>query len=411
VFALNPTDLALRWVYSHERDLVGARAQATGVLVADTDGEVRFLSAASGHSEWFEKNGPPSVCLELPSEGADTRAVTDTSAPDQASIRQQLMAAARDADARLVPMRLLAIELLAKLDDAEATANLLGLCDDERTTAPVRKAACNALKERKTGTDVILTALMRHASYLEGTSAPPVGALAKAAAEQRESRAVPLLVAHLNDPATPGQTLAPVVTALGDLGDKSAAPPLAAFLQLYHSDPVDEHLTLALTLIPDALAKLLGAEAKPLILPVASDNLGSGTVRERARRTLSQLDEQARAAETDESAAKLAAEQAEAEKVRQANADKALMPAHITEELVKQALTPVKTQLQNCVEKGGADLFQVRVVLVIEDAQLLMVSVLPETLQSCVEPLIRAQKFPATRVSKKERISYTIKRY
>jgi len=39
-----------------------------------------------------------------------------------------------------------------------------------------------------------------------------------------------------------------------------------------------------------------------------------------------------------------------------------------------------------------------------------MVSVLPAELQGCVEPLVRAQKFPKTRSVKSEQISYTLKR-
>jgi hypothetical protein len=55
--------------------------------------------------------------------------------------------------------------------------------------------------------------------------------------------------------------------------------------------------------------------------------------------------------------------------------------------------------------------FQARVVLVVEDGQTLMVSVLPEQLQSCIEPLVRSQTFPVTQTSQRERVSYTIKRF
>ncbi|HEX2678068.1 MAG TPA: hypothetical protein VHM19_15545, partial [Polyangiales bacterium] len=410
VFALDAKTLALHWVYAHDTDLVGARAQPKGLAVADVDGQVRFLAARSGKSLWFEKNGLPSVDFEMPSEGAAVGAAEDDTAPDAQEMRRQLLAAAQDPDARLVPMRLLAIELLSKVDDAEATANLLGLCEDERTTAPVRKAACTALKDRKTGTDYIITALNRHAAYLEGTNPPPVGALAKAAATQKEKRAVPLLVAHLNDPATPAQTLSPLVAALGDLGDPTAAEALADFLLLYHADPVDENVTRALELIPDALVRLTAEDARPTLEKIVGDPLGAGTIREKARRALAQLDDRAKAAEKDEDAQKLAAEQ-EKQKAAQPVDEKKLMPTHITVDIVKQTLLPVRDKLQTCVQSAKPEAFQARVVLVIEDGQVLMVSVLPESLQSCIEPLIRSQKFPVTQVSKRERISYVVKRY
>jgi hypothetical protein len=40
-----------------------------------------------------------------------------------------------------------------------------------------------------------------------------------------------------------------------------------------------------------------------------------------------------------------------------------------------------------------------------------MVSVVPEMLQNCIEPLVRAQVFPRPQISKRERVSYTIKRF
>ena len=104
----------------------------------------------------------------------------------------------------------------------------------------------------------------RHAAFLEGTSSPPVGALAKAAASLKEKRAVGLLVAQLKDPGTRSTDLPALVAALGELGDASAAEALADFLRLYHADPIDEHLLRALELVPDALVKLNGPVAQPV---------------------------------------------------------------------------------------------------------------------------------------------------
>jgi hypothetical protein len=78
---------------------------------------------------------------------------------------------------------------------------------------------------------------------------------------------------------------------------------------------------------------------------------------------------------------------------------------------VKEVLLPVRDKLQTCIQEAKPETFQARAVLVIEDGQLLMVSILPEHLQACIEPLIRSQAFPTTKISKRERISYTIKRY
>ena len=51
-----------------------------------------------------------------------------------------------------------------------------------------------------------------------------------------------------------------------------------------------------------------------------------------------------------------------------------------------------------------------RVVIVIEETKPIMVSVLPKELQACVEPLIKGQTFPRTKLPKAERVTHIIKR-
>ena len=407
VFALGANDLNLHWVYTHDVDLVGARAQADGIVLGDSRGEVRYLSAQSGNTLWVEKNGPPSVDLELPADQSAVGAQVGE-AVVASDLRQQLAAAAQDMDSRLVPVRLLAVDLLAKLEDPEATLDLLKLCEDERTTIGIRKAACNALRQRTNGNEHVLAALARHAVFLDGTSAPPVGALAKAAATQHETRATPLLIAHLNDPNTPTGSLPELVRSLGELKDPSAAAPLSHFLLLYHADAVDEYLTQALESVPATLVKLQGEGAREVLAKVANDSLGIGSVLNAARKALAQLDEQAKATEKSPEAEQLAAQR---ETEAAATPEPPRAPAHITVDIVKQALLPVHDQLQACIRGAQPEAFQARVILVIEDGQVLMVSVLPEHLQSCIEPLIRPQSFPLTQASQRETVSYTIKRF
>jgi hypothetical protein len=40
-----------------------------------------------------------------------------------------------------------------------------------------------------------------------------------------------------------------------------------------------------------------------------------------------------------------------------------------------------------------------------------MVSVTPSQLQSCIEPLVRSQNFPRPQISKREQVSYIVKRF
>ena len=410
VLALDQRDYTLRWAHTHDVDVVGGRAQHDGIVLADAKGAVTYLGAETGSPLWREQNAPVSVDLEFP---ANQNAVGAARNPAVATLnlREQLATAARDPDARLVPVRLLAVQLLSEMPDAAATGDLVSLCEDDRTTITVRKAACKLLATRTVGSEHVLRALQRHASFLAATSAPPVGALAKAASAQKELRAAPLLISHLKDPNTPSEGLPDVVQALGELGDREAIEPLRGFLKLYHADPIDEHIAKALALVPTALVRLQGPEAKPVLTAVSDDGMSSDSVREAASKVLASLDAgpAGQAAATAEGAQPGAADAPAAEAPKEP--EKPQAPAHITVDIIKQVLLPVHDPLQACIRNAQPEAFQARVVLVVEDGQVLMVSALPEHLQGCIEPLVRSQTFPLTHLSQRDRVTYVIKRY
>ena len=107
-------------------------------------------------------------------------------------------------------VRVLGVQLLARLPGADTTGHIIDVCDDDRLPAAVREAACVALSERESGQSSVLAALNRRASFLESAGAPPVGALARAAARMNLREAVPFLVGHLSNPETPEADLAPL---------------------------------------------------------------------------------------------------------------------------------------------------------------------------------------------------------
>lgn len=408
VFALSPKDYAVRWVFRNESDIVGAAAQPGGVVIADSAGWLIEVAASSGEVQSRANTGLASTVVRVPM-GARS---LDAGAPLSVDARRaSLLAAAQDTDSRMVPARILAVRALAKIEEAEATASLITLCEDRALAPAVRTEACGALKSRSLGTEHLLTALGRHAAYLTHTSGPPVGALAKAAVGSKEARAVGPLTEHLQDPYTQSSDLLPIVNALHDLGDASAAKPLETFLLRYHADPVDAELVTALERVPATLYKLESQAAVPALQTVANDELGVYSVRQKAIEVLNAL-----AAEATAEAAKKAAEEAAKDAPPEEPSVPAAtpapseeqMPTHLTTELLEQALLPVRDQLQECIAKVNK--FQARAVIVIEDGAVLMVSVLPAELQGCVEPLIRTQTFAKTRFPKKERVTHIIKR-
>lgn len=264
VFGLSPEDLSVRWAYMHPADIVGAEAHRDGVVLADREGGL-FALDASGRMQWSAELGAQVSAVALRIEGFSP---TGAGGPELPSLPDQLLALVQSTDARLVPGRAFAARALAALEDPAVTEHIIVLCDDGSLPADVRRAACDALGNRQLGSDAILSALRRHHSFLEGTSAPPVGALATAAARANERRAVPLLVAHLRDPDTAAADLEPLATALGALGEGSAIDPLEDFLWLYHCDGDEEPFARALGAIARALVALAGPRGRETVQSV-----------------------------------------------------------------------------------------------------------------------------------------------
>src|SRR5690606_38190343 len=163
------------------------------------------------------------------------------------------------------PVAKLAVAALGASDSPESTAELAILCDETSLSPTVTQAACKALGDRTIGHEGIALVLSRRASFLEGTTAPPVGPLAKAAQKIGDRSVASLLVQHLRDPGTRAEDLADVARALGELGDDDAAEALADFLALHHAYREDPALSGALVAAADAYAKLRGEAARELL--------------------------------------------------------------------------------------------------------------------------------------------------
>lgn len=406
VVAFNPSDYDVHWIYTHPADISGAATVPGGILFADEEGEVGFLAAANGDKLWNAPSGLSSLVVELRAAEAPTAATGGQPlAPD--ALRDQLLAAAQHDDDRLAPVRLLLVDLLSKLADPAATGALIELCDKESNTPLVRKAACDALEKRNHGAEHVLAALQRHAAFLEGTHAPPVGPLAKAAAHLKERRAVGALIAHLRDPNTPTQELESLVNALALLEDRAAIEPLADFIRLYHADPVDLNMVDALNGSLNALFTLSGPAATDLFTQVANDELGMRGVRARALILLDELERMRLLAE-QKALQEQKSQEKEAQAEKAAALPQATSPARLTTALIDGVLSPVQRKLKACLNMDGKQLFSARVLLVVEEGKLSTVAVTPEKLQACIEPIIRAQSYPVTEARKKEQLFYTI---
>jgi hypothetical protein len=401
IFALPASGDGVRWVAQVPGDVVGVSVERGGLLVVDEQGRVHSLHRSDGRVSLVHETGLPTIWAHISDPDHDPGS-SDSVLP----LRDRLLAAAQNTDARLVPARAYAVRLLASLPEPEVTESLITLCDDDALPEPLRTVSCDALASRRTGMEHVLAALERHASYLRGTRAPPVGALARAAAGAGARSAVPLLLAHLRDPQTRVQDLAALAEALRALGARSAADPLGDFVRLYHAEPESDGMGPGLAAAIEAYAALAGPASQDLLRKVIDDPMSMAPAREAAQRALAAL-----------TAPPPTPSPAEATGGAPAVADAqgppadAPRPARMTLAIVRQVLAPIDADLRACLVQPGRAFPQARVVLAIEPSGALhTVSVHPADLQSCLEPLIRSRTFPATRSPRRETIAHVIGR-
>lgn len=471
VFALEGTGGAARWARTVEHDIVGASVEESGLLLADEAGGVVLLDAESGLPRFTLSTGIASSYVAFHAEGfSPSGGTTGALAP----LRDQLLSVAADTDARLVPARAFAVRLLGSSPEPEVTNNLIALCEDRSAAPSVHTAACDALSARSVGAESILEALGRHAAFLAGSSAPPVGALAQAAARMEERRAVAPLVAQLRDPATPAADLAPIFEALTTLGDATILEAIADWLRLYHAEPDESELSAALAAAVTTYTTLAGPTAADLLQPLIDDPMTNAVLREQARTALTppeapaEPEPEPRAdAETRARPERARARVASAvvgepsdnpldagtvtdvpepvppsrgELVSRADSEEAReralaararsaddeddedhggagpeeddeLPAHLTSDMIREAVTDFRRELRDCLVTPRLTHGSARVVLVIEpNGSVLMVHTVPTEIQACVEPLMRSASYPATRARSRQTVTYEIRR-
>lgn len=404
VFALENGGQTARWVTQLPRDVIGAQAVDGGLLVADEGGAMHCLAAADGRETWSASLPATLVYATFAADGLTGGAPRSEPTP----LRDQLLAVAQNTDARLVPLRQLAVRLLAEVPEPEATASLVALCDEQTTTPAVREAACEALAERRVGSEHVLSALERHAAFLRGTRAPPVGPLARAAVAMGERRAVPLLVAHLRDPETAASDIAPLAQALAAFGDASAAPPLADFLRLYHAEAPDAGLEAGLAAAMAAYRMLLGPSARELLEEIADDALASDSVRAAARAEIAALTAPTDASDATSPGARPGTSGGPDMVITEADDPR---PPELTASMVREILEPRRRELEQCLITPGRVFAHARVVVVVDPSgEVRMVTTSPPAVLGCVEPIVRAAQYPLTRARSRQQVTYEIRR-
>ena len=403
VFALTEDGRLASWVAQIPRDAVGAQVVDGGVLVIDEGGGAHLLSTDDGREVWSAELGAGLVFASIAAEGLTGGAPRGEAMP----LRDQLLSAAQNTDGRLVPLRELAVRLLAAMPEADVTANVIALCEDRTVTASVRNAACDALATRTLGNDHVIAALDRHATFLRGVRPPPVGALARAALGMGERRAIPLLVGHLRDPETAAADIAPLSEALASFGDGSAVGPLADFIRLYHAESSDAGLEPGLAAALQAYRTLAGPTSRELLTEVADDAIALESVRNAARAQLASLDAPA-PSETGTPTTDPGTEGGADMTITEADDTR---PAALTNTMLAELYEPHMPQLERCLVTPERVYQHARVVLVVDpQGQVLMVTTNPPALNACIEPIVRGVTYPASRARGRQHLTYEIRR-
>ena len=391
VFALEAESDAVRWVYQGAQDVVATAVQPGGVFIANAAGELLFLNEL-GHTLWHGSLGlNPVVAHIRPGNfipnAQDARAATSHR---PRPLAEQLSDAAKLDDARLASARVFALEHLARFEEATVTGTLVDLCDDGNAPQPVRRAACAQLAQRTEGKRHVLERLRRQGGA--DSPPPPVGALASAAEQMNLRAAAPHLVAHLRSPHTPARELAPLLRALAKVGRKRDAQDVERFLEQHHAEVHEEHLAHGLHAAIEALAQLRGKAARPVLERIATDGMSMKGLGELAAKTLSELNRpRHRKSKTS----------AQTRKPKTA-APAPKKPKYLSMALVQQTLGSSERKLRKCLRMQDA-LSSARVSMVVgAEGEIERVYVTPTTLQSCVEPLIRAHRFAITEAGRQQ---------
>jgi len=236
VFRLR-ADGTVVWCRVLDDDVIGSQSIRGGLITVAETGALHLLDAKNGAVLLSTQIEAPLASVRIDAQGL-TQSISNSARPQSpiTGLREQLIQVANDSDNRLVLARGFAIRQLARLSNPEITRDLLDLYGQNAVPPALKQTIAQLLTTRRGGQQYLLDALLQHADFLTGTRSPPLSLIVPALLELQERRAVPSLINHLFDPATPMADLPVVIFGIRQLGDTSVIPSLKTFLQRYRSD-------------------------------------------------------------------------------------------------------------------------------------------------------------------------------
>lgn len=271
-FGFQASSGVLKWAYMHPATEVISSCHTGGhVVFVSRDGKFVLLDAKTGgrvhevesgirtHGATFDIDGfvPPAGAAAKPADLVET-----------------LKEIIREPDLQFQDAKVFAVSQLVKVQGAEISKILLDIINGTSTPVSVRRAAGQVLVERASeeSLGIFLAALDIRYDFLKGTRPNGVGIVARALAKIGSTKAVPQLLAQLNEPNTPYSALEDIVKALVTLNDKRMVWPFSQFLLTYRAEPAFAAHINVLIGIARALIKSGGKPERQLLTFVAEDH-------------------------------------------------------------------------------------------------------------------------------------------
>jgi outer membrane protein assembly factor BamB len=247
-------------------DVIGSQSIRGGLITVAETGALHLLDAETGRVLFRTRIQAQLASVHIDAQGL-TQTISRSAPPDDPipSLREQLIRVANDPDNRLMLARGFAIRQLARLPIPEVTRDLLDLYAHSAVPPVLKQTIAQLLVSRRRGQEHLLDALLQHADFLTGTPSPALSLIVPALVEMQEKRAVPSLVHHLFDHATPIADLPIVISGIRQLGDASVIPLLKKFLQLYRSDSAFDGSEEILLATADALLHFGGPDERAFL--------------------------------------------------------------------------------------------------------------------------------------------------
>ena len=271
-------DGALRWVHSHDVDVVGGAAFHGGVAICDLSGKVTLLSDRTGTSTGEASLGRAVSACVVSADGF----VRDAAAAPSSPLVEQLAGALALGDATLITVQRTLLAELVGSDDPIVSKLLVDLATDAHVPQALLVDVRTALAARRKGAEHLIAALDRRYDFVRDVlRPPPVGPIADALAGMGETKGAAALARALNDPQTAGDDVKHAAAALAVLATEAEVVPMESFFALYRCTAESDDVVTAVVSIANALVKVQGDRGKVTIARAMHDSMTLPAVREK----------------------------------------------------------------------------------------------------------------------------------